>query len=152
MIKSRPMLAWLLVVPLASLAAPGCGGGPATVANSPALYDAGALEEVGELYRSSGNFKKKPPTSIKDLARGRDAFMIGYNAIERGEVIVYWGVTVTSGDEGSATDEVLAYKADVPTEGGPVLLKNCTIKIMTADQFKAAPKPSGPTSSKRTVG
>lgn len=151
MITSRPAFAWILVL-LASLAAPGCGGGsPATTGSgTPEKYGTGALEEVGELYRSAGARNKKPPASMKDLERSRDTFLLGYNAIQDGEVIVYWGVSVTSGDE--ATDEILAYKSDVPTKGGPVLLKNGTIKTMTADEFKAAPKPAGPTSAKSAVG
>src|SRR5262245_46886550 len=125
MTDSRRMLRWFMIS-LLSVAGSGCGTGPATVANSPANYETGSLEEVGELYRSAGNSLKKPPASLKDLARGRDAFMLGYKAVEQGEVIVYWGVTVTP-DDASAADEILGYKADVPTKGGPVLLKNCTI-------------------------
>jgi hypothetical protein len=148
MIKSRPVLACHLVL-LVSLAATGCGG-PATVADSASKPNTGALEEVGELYRSVGAVKKKPPTSMKDLERSRDVFLLGYRAIEQGDVIVYWGVSVLSGDQ--TTDEILAYTAEVPTKGGPVLLKNGTVKTMTADEFKAAPKPAGPTSSKSKVG
>jgi hypothetical protein len=147
MSATRPTLAWLLVASsLLSPFTPGCG--PSEVANSPEIYNFGTLEEVGGLYLSASNLKKKPPTSIKDLAKNRDVFMNGYNALERGEVVVYWGVTATPGDPAGTADEVLAYKADVPTNGGPVLLKNLTIKTMTAEQFRAAPKPAGPTSSK----
>lgn len=127
-----------LLLPLGA----GCGANQGT--NSPETFDAGSLEEVGELYRATVARLRKPPGSLKDLAGGRDMFLLGYNAIARGEVVVYWGVTPAPGDR--PTDEVLAYKADVPAAGGPVLLTNTTIRPMTAEQFRAAPKPPGRTS------
>jgi hypothetical protein len=111
------------------------------------VFDAGNLEDVGGLYRSATNIKKTPPKAIGDLIKKRDVFMAAYNAIDKGDVIVYWGVTMVGGDEGGDSAEVLAYKSNVPEVGGPVLLKNGTVVKMTADQFKAAPKPSGPTST-----
>ncbi|WP_168221819.1 hypothetical protein [Aquisphaera giovannonii] len=39
--------------------------------------------------------------------------------------------------------EVLAYGKDVPTAGGPVLLLNRSIRTMTREEFKAAPRPAG---------
>jgi hypothetical protein len=122
------------IVALLSLVMSGCG--PAEVVNSPEVYNFGTLEEVGGIYRSATNIKKKPPTSLADLSRSRDVFLNGYNSIEKGEIIVVWGVEVTGED--IPTDEILAYKSDVPTSGGPVLLKNLTMKKMSADQFKSA--------------
>jgi hypothetical protein len=151
MFANRPILTRLLAsCLLMSVPVPGCA--PREVANSPELYNVGTLEEVGELYRSAGARKKQPPTSKADLARNRDLFLGGYQALDRGEIIVYWGVSVSPGDETGKSDVVLAYKSDVPTNGGPVLLKNLTIKTMTAEQFQAAPKPPGPTSAKGAGG
>jgi hypothetical protein len=104
------------------------------------VYDTGTLEDVAALYRSSSNILKHAPAALKDMARSRDNFLGAYQAIEKGEVVVNWGVPL-AGEE-SATDEILAYKSDAPTNGGPVLLKNGTIKTMSADQFKNAPKPA----------
>ena len=127
-----------------TMLAAGCGRNEGV--NTPETFDLGALEEVGELYTSVSSALKKPPTSLKDLSRNRDLFMVGYNAIANGEVVVYWGVPVTPGAESGATDEVLAYKSEVPTAGGAVLMKNLATKKMSPDEFKAAPKPSGATS------
>ena len=128
----------------AALAA-GCGP-PQSVSNAPEHYDLGSLEEVGQLYVSAFNAKKKPPASIKDCPKA-DLFVGGANAIKKGEVVVYWGVAPTPGDAGSGAPEVLAYKADVPEKGGYVLLKDMTTKVMTPEEFRAAPKPPGPTSA-----
>ncbi len=137
------------VVIVATLLAASCGGcGPEEVANSPEIFDMGSLEDVGQLYNSVSGGGKKPPKSLKDLARNRDVFSVGYNAVETGDVVVYWGVIVTPGDAAGETNEVLAYNATVPTDGGPVLLKDLSIKTMTVQEFEAAPKPPGPTSSK----
>ncbi|WP_165072928.1 hypothetical protein [Paludisphaera rhizosphaerae] len=140
--SSRIPSAWIVAAALAAAVTPGCGP-PQSVTNAPEHYDMGSLDEVADLYNSAYNAKKKPPASIKDFVRG-DLFVGGMNAIKKGEVVVYWGVTPTPGEP---TQEILAYKADVPEKGGYVLLKDLTTKAMTADEFKAAPKPSGPTSA-----
>lgn len=137
---SRATLSRLIVI-LALVVTSVTGCGPSQVANSPEVYDFGTFEEVAGLYRSATGIKKKPPASLADLARSRDMFLNGYRAIEKGDIIVIWGVTTTAED--SPSDEVLAYKSDVPTNGGPVLMKNLTMKKMSADEFKNAPKASG---------
>ncbi len=136
---------WLAVVLVSALVTPlgvGCGSNQGT--NSPEMFDHGSLDEVGEIYRSTANRLKKPPKSLKDLAIGKEQFLLGYNSVADGSVIVYWGVEPTAGDQ--PTDEILGYRANVPTEGGAVLLRNTMVKKLTAEEFKAAPKPAGPTS------
>lgn len=144
--SSRFSAAMLAIAALAAAPAPGCGP-PQSVSNSPEHYDMGALEEVGQLYVSAYNAKKKPPASLKDCPKA-DLFMSGVNAIKGGEIVVYWGVVPTPGDAAAeGASEVVAYKADVPDKGGYVLLKDMSIKAMTPEEFKAAPKPSTPTSA-----
>ncbi len=139
-------VALLALAVLATAPAPGCGP-PQSVSNSPEHYDMGSLEEVGQLYVSAYNTKKKAPASLKDCPKA-DLFMSGVNAIKNGEVVVYWGVVPTPGDAATAGENlIVAYKADVPEKGGYVLLQDMNIKAMTADEFKAAPKPSTPTSA-----
>lgn len=138
----------LLVGAALSFGAIGCGR-PEGV-NSPETFDLGSLEEVGDLYNSVSSALKKPPASLKDLSRNKDIFLVGYNAIANGDVVVYWGVKVTPGAESTDADEILAYKSEVPTTGGAVLMANLTTKKMSPDEFKAAPKPSGPISAPAT--
>ncbi|OJW22034.1 MAG: hypothetical protein BGO49_14760 [Planctomycetales bacterium 71-10] len=125
----------------------GCGDAQ-SVSNAPEHYDIGSLEEVSDIYLSSYNLKKKPPTSTKDFVKA-DLFPNAAGAIKKGEIVVYWGVAPTPGE---AATEVLAYKADVPSKGGYVLLKDMTIKAMTPEEFQAAPKPSMPTSADAKKG
>jgi hypothetical protein len=50
----------------------------------------------------------------------------------------------TDEDPGHAeSSEFLAYQKDVPEQGGYVLLLSRTIKQLTADECKAAPRPAG---------
>ena len=102
--------------PLLLLLGPGC---EPKVVNSPEIYNTATLEEVGDLIRSATGANKKPPGSLKDLARNRDLFMNGYTALEKGDIIAYWGVAPLQGDEKAGSDEVLAYKSDVPSKGWP---------------------------------
>ena len=44
--------------------------------------------------------------------------------------------------EGSS-NTVLGYEKDVPEKGGAVAMGDGSVKTMTAEQFKAAPKASG---------
>ncbi len=126
----------LIVFPLA------CGG-PTSVPNAPEHFDFGTIEEVNTLYRSATSLKKSPPTSLKDLTARSALFGSAYQAIEKGDIVVYWGVDTGSAGQGAGGAEILAYKSDVPTNGGPVLLTDGTIKKISADEFKAAPKPAG---------
>jgi hypothetical protein len=61
------------------------------------------------------------------------------DAIKSGELVVQWGAPQST--EGEPSDAVLAYGKTGPEQGGPVLLQDgWTIKSMTADEFKTAPK------------
>jgi len=65
----------------------------------------------------------------------------GFVSQYTGDVVVVWGAKMAGeGSSGSGTGEVIAYEKKVPTEGGFVLLTSGTVKQMTADEFKAAPK------------
>jgi hypothetical protein len=62
--------------------------------------------------------------------------------LKSGQLVVQWGAPLTP--EGEATDAVLAYLKTVPERGGLVLLQDGrTIKTMTAEELKAAPKAAG---------
>ncbi len=104
------------------------------------------LAEVGELCRHYQFMKKKPPQSFADLNAVRTMAGNGYEALRSGNVVLLYGATLPDMDEepGHAeTSEVLAYQKDVPESGGYVLLLNRTVKKLTADEFKAAPRPAG---------
>jgi hypothetical protein len=124
------------------LAAAGCGG-PANPPASPEEMKQTALSDVGELYRMYIATKQKPPQKLTDFAPLEKMSPTGYQALKSGDVIVRFGVSLSdTGEEPGKepSDEVLAYGKDVPNQGGEVLMTNRTIKKMTAEEFKAAPK------------
>ena len=129
---------------LSSLCLLGLGCGSKT-SSSPAENQETSLilNQVGELYRSYQLIKGKPPTSLKEattMERGNPA---GFAALQKGDVVVNWGAKLpdTGEEAGTVTAaEVLAFEKQVPEHGGYVLLLDRTVKQMTADEFKSAPK------------
>ena len=97
------------------------------------------LQEVGELLRTAGA-SGRPPTKVSDLDRHKSMFPRGYEAVKSGSVVVLWSGPMKGEGEAGQNEAVLAYEKDVPTGGGFVLLSAGTVKRMTADEFKSAPK------------
>ena len=120
----------------------GCHSGSAALSPDEAQEDVrkGTLREVGEmltLYKAS---KKKPPAKVGDLATYEVGFQVGYLRTKEGEVVVAWGAPLKEGD----SETVLAHEKRAPSEGGYVLMQDGqTVKKMTADEFKSAPKAPG---------
>ncbi len=130
---------WSLALLLAGLTT-GCGNVNEAARS---VAEVRPVQDVGDLYRMYMLEHKKPPASPSDFLPYQDASPEAVRAVKDGEVLVVWDVALTDlSPEGGkdAADEVLAYEKKVPTEGGTVLMKNRTIRQMTADQFQAAPK------------
>lgn len=138
MARCRLFLGFLLVGALAC-ASVGCG---AASAGKPQPVENLALQEVGDLYRLYEEVNKKPPTKPQDFAKFEQGMPLGYRQVKDGSVVVLWGAKLNDLADGAndSADEVLAYEKKVPQEGGAVLMKNRTLRAMTADEFKAAPK------------
>ncbi len=133
----------LSAICLAVLAA-GCSGpnGPRTV--DQVGHD--NLIEVGELCRHYQFTKQKPPQRLSDLNTLKTMGANGFEALRAGNIVLCYNATLpdTNEDPGQTeSNEVLAYQKQVPENGGYVLMLNRTIKQMTADEFKAAPRPAG---------
>jgi hypothetical protein len=129
---------------LASLNA-GCGSGAAPVTPDRPM-DGISLTDVGEAYRVYSLHKGKPPQKLSDLQSMEQVAPAGVLAAKRGDIVVHWGAALSdTGEEPGAnsSDEVLAYQKEVPAEGGYVLTLDRRVKKLTADEFKAAPKPAG---------
>ncbi len=125
-----------LVAALAGLAG-GCGGSQTPIPEPP--VEQTALREVGEMYRVYSEGNKKPPRGGNDLAPLAPAFSHGSMALVNKDLTVFWGAPVAPG-----SDAVLAHEKGVPKDGGMVLLQDGqTLRKMSADEFKAAPK-AGP--------
>ena len=67
-------------------------------------------------------------------------------SLRSGSIVLLYNATLPDTDEDpghAESTEVLAYEKQVPETGGYVLLLNRVIRNMTADEFKAAPRPAG---------
>lgn len=105
-----------------------------------------ALLEVGEMYRLFVASYKKAPKSVADFRGAQPAAPAGYRAVKDGSIIVIWSTMLQDTSEEGSTDsaeEILAYEKSVPEHGGQVLLKNRSVRTMTAAAFKSAPKAGG---------
>ncbi len=128
---------------LAILAA-GCG--PSNQPRTADQVGQDNLAQVGELYRHFQFSKKKPPQKLADFNLVRTLGGNGFEALRSGNIVLLYNATLPDTDEDTGhaeTGEVLAYQKQVPESGGYVLMLNRTIKKMTAEEFKAAPRPAG---------
>lgn len=141
----NPRLATLLL----SAAVAGCGGS----SNAPPTQDRVAemnLEQVAEMLREYQMNHNGPPKTLKQLRLNPGSSPGGFELVESGDIIITLGVKLPDTQEqpgSSPNAEILAYGKDVPTQGGPVLLVNRTIRTMTPEEFNAAPKVEGSTTS-----
>jgi hypothetical protein len=124
--------AWLLP---SLLALAGCGKSPVTV---PAPTTEAKLTEIGQMYRDFTKDHKKAPQQLADFDLPYEPANInGYAALRDGECVMIWGGKLPGPNAGAT---VLAYEKSAPESGGLVLFQDGTIRTVTADEFKAAPK------------
>ncbi len=117
----------------------GCGGRQDIQAIPP---DMRGLKELGELYVANARKNRRGPRSLKELKVPGQTYPQAVEMIKSGELIVQWGAPLSA--EGASADNLLAYIKSEPDHGGNVLMQDGkTIKTMTADEFKAAPKAAG---------
>ena len=124
-----------------ALVAPGCGGAGGGPTKEQAQE--GNLRGVGELCRHYQTAKQKPPAKLTDLASLSSVEANAYSELASGKIVLLYGASLPNLNEEPGEgpdDEVLAYAAEVPQDGGKVLMLNRTVKTMTADEFKAAKK------------
>lgn len=107
---------------------------------SEAMASVTLLQDVNELLRAASGATGRPVAGVADLKRHADLFNRGYDAVKSGDVVVLWGTKIQGEGEVGKNEVVIAYEKNTPTSGGHVLLSAGTIKHMTADEFKAAPK------------
>ncbi len=119
----------------------GAGCSSSGGSGSPQAAQESTLLEVADLIRVSTPPNGKAPSKLSDCDRYRSKYSRGYEAVKSGEVVVVWGAKMPGEDEAaSAPKNIIAYEKKAETEGGFVLLLNGTVKQMSADEFKAAPK------------
>ncbi len=114
----------------------GCGPKVTTPAEDEAVYSNAAMEQVGEVYTAYAMDKKKPMTGPSQLGPYEIAMDNAVRHIRDGSIVVLWTAPIVEGSE-----KILAYEKGAPESGGAVLLQDArTIRKMTAEEFKAAPK------------
>jgi hypothetical protein len=123
-----------------ALFAAGCSSGGGSTGAGPDKAD--TLREVGGLVSSYTGEYRRGPQKVADLARYEAGYPLGYEAVKSGEITVVWGakMVVEEGGGSTGTTDVVAYQKKVLAEGGLVLLQNGTVKEMSADEFRSAPK------------
>ncbi len=125
---------WLLC--LLCLLVAGCAGQPNS---QPITSDARGLTELAQVYRTFTLKNKRGPKSLQELRIQGQQYPIAVSMIKAGDLVVVWGAPLSA--EGEATEGVLAYVKTVPDQGGYVLMQDGkTIRKLTADEFKMAPK------------
>ena len=129
---------------LLSGAITGCGSAGSQKADEE-LFHNNALEEVGTIYVSHLGDVKKPPTKLAEFAKYEIGMPTGFNELRSGNIIAFLGASPSDAE----VDKVLAYEKSVPEAGGFVLMGDGkTVKKLTADEFKSAPKAGTTTTDK----
>lgn len=91
------------------------------------------LNELGEMLKSLGEEKRKPPSKMAELESIEPLIPLAGPKIRDGEIVYVWGTEYSPGGT-----KIAAYEKKAPSEGGWVLLQDGAVKQMTADEFKAA--------------
>lgn len=101
--------------------------------------DQAILSEVGEMLRLyKADTKGKAATGAANLAKYEPGLPSGYAGVKSGSIVVFWGSPLA--EEGTS-DKIIAYAKQAPGAGGYVLMQDgITVKRMTAEEFKSAPK------------
>lgn len=123
----------ILILPILILL-PACSS-PSTPPGPPPVDVSQGVSELGELYRYLHAQKLPPPTRAEDLQEYEGTLAAALPLVREGKIVVVWKVGYAP-----SSSEVIAYEKDAAINGGKVLLRNGTVKAMTAAEFASAPK------------
>src|SRR5262245_45542798 len=115
----------------------GCSPRNAGAAGDPEVT---LLQEVNDLLHAGAGASHRAPARLADLRRFENLYPRGYAAVKSGAVVVLWGAPVQGEGAAGRDERVVAYEKGAPTGGGYALLSAGTVRRMTADEFRAAPK------------
>ena len=115
------------------LFAAGCGS-PEPVKGTGTPSGKEGLTDLGVLLKEFGEAKKRPPAKAADIEPVEPLHQAAYVGLVRGDIVYVWGAPLSGGAD------VIAYEKQAETAGGWVLLQDGTVKELTADQFRAAPR------------
>lgn len=111
----------------------GCGGsGDKNAPMDPTGKD--RMNEIVQMLKIVEEDKKKPPAKAADLDAVEPLIPMAVQQLRSGDIVYFWGKGLAEGNA------ILAHEKKAATDGGWVLLQDGTVKQLSADQFKAAPK------------
>jgi hypothetical protein len=93
---------------------------------------------MAKIYQYIEYSKLPLPKNPEDFRDYWDSMQGSFDRVQQGEFVVAWGVGRSTAPGPGL--QVLVHEKKVPTDGGWVLLRNSTVKQMTAAEFAAAPK------------
>jgi hypothetical protein len=93
------------------------------------------LDEIGQMLKDVAQEGKKPPSKLAELESVEPMLPLAGPLIRNGELVYVWGATYAPGSQ-----KVAAFEKKAATEGGWVLMQDGTVREMSADEFRAAPK------------
>jgi hypothetical protein len=96
------------------------------------------LKEMVGVYRYIEYSRLPLPRKPEDFTDFWDSMPSAFERIKAGEFVVAWGVGRSTAP--GAAEQILIYEKKAPADGGAVLLRDGTVKQMTAAEFNAAPK------------
>jgi hypothetical protein len=109
------------------------------------------LMQIGLTYHNYYDTNHKGPATLDDFVKFAQQADPGAAPViadlQSGKYVIYLGVDISKLPDG-AVNTVLAYEANVPTAGGPVLMADVSTREMTAAEFAAAKKPPNAKPSK----
>lgn len=94
-----------------------------------------AMEEFSAMLKQLPLDKRQPPTKMAEFEAVEPMVPSAGLLLKQKAIVYQWGQTLKEG-----SNAILVYEAKAETDGGWVLLQDGTVKKMTADEFKAAPK------------
>lgn len=119
------------IVLMAAAVACGCGGGDQL---KTADQEKAALEDFAQFLKALPAEGKKPPSKMSEFEPLEPMAPMASESLRNGNVVYVWGAGLGGGSA------VVAYEKKAELEGGWVLVQDGTVRRMSADEFKAAPK------------
>jgi uncharacterized protein (DUF2236 family) len=96
------------------------------------------MQEIAKVYQYFEYAKLPPPKKAEDFRDYWDSMQGSFDRIQSGEIVVQYGIGRATGP--GAGQQVLAYDKNAASAGGWVVLRDGTVKEMSAAEFAAAPK------------
>lgn len=97
-----------------------------------------ALASLAELLNHFEHDQKKMPSRLSEVEPVEPLFPGAYVGLANGTIVYQWGARIDK----SAGSTVLAYEKKAEADRGWVLLQDGSLKEMSADELRGAPKAS----------